>query len=588
MFLRRYEFTMAEGSPRLYDFADFRLDRGRRLLLRHDGTFVPLAAKAFDTLAYLVEHAGSVVDKEELMRAVWPDTAVEENNLTQNVSLLRRLFKEGRGEHRFIATVPGRGYQFVATVRPAMQPMPHEPRGTISIVVLPFVNISADPEYDFFGDGLADELIMALSQIDGVRVIARTSAFSFKGTQTDVRSIANTLGVSLVLEGSVRKSGTRLRVTADLVNAADGYQVWSARYDREMDLRDTLDVQDELTRAVLDAVRPNLSVRNGVVAQHRTRNVIAHEQYLKGRFHLFRMTQPGIEAGVQWFERAIQADSTYALAYVGLAHAYRMHALSLEMPPSEIGSRAKAAALKAVELDPTLAEAHAVLAFNIYWFEWAWDVAERHFGRALELDPDSADTLWMYAHLPSNAGRHEQALSAITRARMLDPLSGLITAMEGQMLLHAGRTDDAIARLVDAIELDPRSRVAHLFAASAYIEKGRFDDALAEAEAARSLTPANTQALALEVYANAKCGRRREADKAFAQLLQLAKRRYVSPYHVGIACKDLREPSEVIGWLERGLAERDPKMVFLNVEPVWHDLRDEPRFRALLKQMKFL
>src|SRR3954466_5601871 len=273
---------MSDGSTRLYEFGDFRLDRGKRLLLRHDGAIVPLAAKAYETLSYLVEHAGTVVDKDELIRAVWPDTAVEENNLTQNISLLRRLFGEGRGEHRYIATVPGRGYQLVATVRVATPPVPHEPPAASAVAVLPFVNVSADPEYDFFADGLADELIVALAKMDRVRVIARTSAFSFKGRPADIRTIATTLGVSLVLEGSVRRSGTRLRITAELVNAADGCQVWSARYDREMDMRDIFDVQDELTRAVLDAVRPNLPVQQAI-AQHRTDSVIAHELYLKGR-----------------------------------------------------------------------------------------------------------------------------------------------------------------------------------------------------------------------------------------------------------------------------------------------------------------
>src|SRR3954453_21412645 len=278
---------MADGSTRLYEFGDFRLDRGKRLLFRHDGARVPLAAKAFDTLSYLVERAGSVVDKDELMRAVWPDTAVEENNLTQNISQLRRLFGEGRGEHRYIATVPGRGYQLVAPVRVARQPTPHEPGGTVSIVVLPFVNVSADPEYDFFGDGLADELIIALSKVHSVRVVARTSAFSFKGTQADIRRIADPLGVNFVLEGTVRKSGTRLRVTAELINAGDGCQVWSERYDRELEMRDIFDVQDELTRAVRDAVKPNLSRSpegpDGLVVKHHTKNVAAHELYLKGR-----------------------------------------------------------------------------------------------------------------------------------------------------------------------------------------------------------------------------------------------------------------------------------------------------------------
>src|SRR5205085_10891967 len=183
-------------------------------------------------------------------------------------------------------TVPSRGYQFVANVR--VQPgVVHQERSIdVSVAVLPFVNVSADPEYDFFGEGLADELIVALSKMDRVRVVARTSAFSFKGTPADVRRIADTLGVHLVLEGTVRKSGTRLRVTAELVNAADGCQVWSARYDREMEMRDIFDLQDELTRAVLDAVRPNLSAHKPVVVKHRTKNIAAHELYLKGRFHL--------------------------------------------------------------------------------------------------------------------------------------------------------------------------------------------------------------------------------------------------------------------------------------------------------------
>jgi TolB-like protein len=336
-----------------------------------------LTAKAFDTLVYLVEHEGVVLHKDELMRAVWADTVVEENNLNQNISILRRALGEQRGDHRYIATVPGLGYKFVASVRTAEEPtVRREPTAGTSIVVLPFVNVSGDPEFEFFGDGLADQLIVALSKIDRVRVVARTSAFSFKRTPVDIRRIAETLGVNFVLEGTVRKSGTRLRATAELVNAADGCQVWSERYDREMEVRDVFDIQDELTRAVLEAITSNLpGTQQGTRASHGTRSPVAHELYLKGRFHLFRMTQSGIDTGVQYFERAVEADPAYALAYVGLAHGYRMQAVSLELLPTEIGPKAKSAALKAV-----------VLAFSIYWFEWAWDTAEFHFAHALALD----------------------------------------------------------------------------------------------------------------------------------------------------------------------------------------------------------
>jgi TolB-like protein len=253
---------MGDRSALAYEFGAFRLDRGRRLLLRHDATIVPLLPKAFDALTFLVEHPGLVLGKDELMRAVWPDTFVEENNLTQIISLLRRALGEARGEHRYIATVPGRGYQFVAEVRSSgdTSPSPATPPAR-SIVVLPFANVGHDPALEYFADGLADDLIASLSWLHGLRVVARTSAFFFKNRPSDIREIAKHLGVDLVLEGSVRRSGSRLRVTAQLINAADGCHLWSDRYDREIDMQDVLAVQDEIREAVLVAVKPNLAGR---------------------------------------------------------------------------------------------------------------------------------------------------------------------------------------------------------------------------------------------------------------------------------------------------------------------------------------
>ena len=578
---------MGDRPALAYEFGAFRLDRGRRLLLRQDGTPVPLLPKAFDALTYLVEREGLVLDKDELMRAVWPDTFVEENNLTQIISTVRRALGEARGEHRYIATVPGRGYQFVADVRPAGPgtSLATPPR---SIVVLPFANVGHDADLDYFADGLADDLIASLSRLDGLRVVARTSAFFFKNRPSDIREIAKHLGVHLVLEGSVRRSGSQLRVTAQLINAADGCHVWSNRYDREMDMRDVLTAQDEIREAVLGALTPSLSdVDQRPILKHKAANAAAHEMYLKGRFHLFRMTPSGIDAGVQYFKAAIEHDRSYALAYVGLAHAQRVRAVSLEMSPADVGPEGKAAALRALEIDPGLAEAHAVLAFHVYWFEWDWETAEKHFTHALKLDPNSADTHWMYAHLPSNAGRHDEALKAIAHARALDPLSGLINAIEGQFLLHAGRIDDAIVRLREAIELDPRSRVAHLVAARAYIGKGMFDAAVLEAGEAHTLTPSNTQARALEIVANVRRGEQREAKAGFKGLLQRSRERYVSPYNLAVACNGLDKTNEALAWLERGCESHDPRMVFLNVDPGWSNLRSDARFRRLLRRMRF-
>jgi TolB-like protein/Tfp pilus assembly protein PilF len=581
---------MASSTVPVYGFGAFLLDAGKRLLSGHDGKPVSLTPKAYDTLVFLVERAGAVVNKDELMQAIWPGTAVEENNLTQNISLLRRALGEERGEHRFISTIPGRGYQFIAPVSIAPAKVAASlPDTKAAIAVLPFVNVTADPAYDYFGDGLADEIISALSKLDGLRVAARTSAFSFKGKQADIREIADRLTVNLVLEGSVRKSANRLRINAQLVNAADGCHLWSERYDREIEMHDIFDVQDEITLAVVDALKMRLAqAERSAVLKHATYNIQAREMCLKGRFYVSRMTRDGIETGVSYFEKALAADPSYALAQVGLAHAYRMYGLTLEMPPLEVGPKAKAAALKAIQLDDTLGEAHAVLAFSLFWYEWEWDISRKHFERALKLDPNNAYTLWMFAHLSSNLGRHDEALAAIARARELDPLSGLIHAMEGQFLLHAGRTDDAIHRLRESLELDAKSRVAHLFTANAYIAKGLLEEAVGEASAARSLSPSNIQVVTVEAYAFAKLGRTAQAHNALEECLQTRNHRYVSPYCIALICNGLDRPEEALAWLERAFDERDPWLAFLKVEPKCNNLRPHARYIRLLNRLRLL
>jgi len=580
--------VMAPQTARIYRFGDFRLNAGKRLLSGPDGKPVSLTPKAYDTLAFLVERAGSVINKDELMAAIWPDTAVEENNLTQNVSLLRRVLGEGRGEHRYIATVPGRGYQFVAGVKVGgAMPASSEPAAAASIAVLPFVNMSGDPDVEYFGDGLAEELIDAFSKLGPMRVVARTSAFSFRGRQADVREIADRLGANLVLEGSVRKSGNRLRIIARLVDAVDGYQLWSECYDRDVGGGGIFEIQDQITPAVVDALKLKLPGGEKASVRRPTENIKARELYLKGRFHSFRMTRSGIETGVPYFEEAVELDPSYALGQVGLAHAYRMFGLSLDMPTNEVGPKATAAARKAVEMDESLAEAHAVLGFSLFIYEWAWSAAEKHAKRALELNPNSADSLWMYAHLFSNLGRHEEALALAARAREVDPLSGLINAMEGQFLLHAGRTEEAIARLREAIEIDPKSRVGHMFLASAYIETCRFSEAIAEAGAASALSLA-TQQIAYESYANAKLGKRADARNALTKLLELSTKRYVPPYNIALTYMGLGEGSEALTWLDRAFEERDPRMVFLKVEPKWKSLHDNGRYVRLLNRMNLL
>src|SRR5258708_17869784 len=283
MFLRRYE-RVPNPPVQFYEFGAFCVD-GRKRLLARDGTPVALTPKAFDTLLHLVQHSGTALGKEEMMRAIWPDTAVEENNLNQNISILRRALGDGRRERRYIATVPGRGYQFVAEVKPCREPpRPLSPGDGASIAVLPFANMSNDAGNQYFCDGLAEELINALAKLEQTRVVARTSAFFFKGKETDIREIGRQLKVGTVLEGSVRKSGSRLRITVQLIDTANGYHLWSERYDTEM--QDIFDVQDEITLAVVSALNLKLLVKEkSTILRHHTGNPHASLHYLKPQYY---------------------------------------------------------------------------------------------------------------------------------------------------------------------------------------------------------------------------------------------------------------------------------------------------------------
>ncbi|HAF12700.1 MAG TPA: hypothetical protein DCK99_03170, partial [Blastocatellia bacterium] len=322
------------------------------------------------------------------------------------------------------------------------------------------------------------------------------------------------------------------------------------------------------------------------LAKNYTANPEAYQLYLKGRYHLFKLTPPEIQTGVSYFNQAIAIDPNYALAYVGLANAYRSFSLSLDMPSTEVFPKAKAAAQKAVEIDDTLAEAHAVLGVTIFWYDWDWKAAENQFKRALELNPNSEDSHWAYAGLLSTTGRHAEGLAEIKRARELDPLSPIINATEGLNLINAGQTDEALATFQKTFELAPNFWLAHMFASSAYIEKGMYPEAIAEARKARELS-ASSQPIAYLGYALAKSGKQAEARGLLEELLKLSTQRYVPPYHIALIYNGLGARDETLAWLEKGYEQRDPKMVFLKVEPKWNNLRADPRFQDLLRRVGF-
>jgi|SRR5256714_2053377 len=577
---------MPAPQAHVYEFGEFRLDAGKRLLLRGGGEVVPLTPKVFDTLLYLVERGGVVVDKDELMRVIWPDTVVEENNLNQNVSALRRALGESRGEHRYIVTVPGRGYRFVADVKAGADVSARAQTSVSSIrnlAVLPFTPLVAEHRDAALELGMADALVARLGSGE---IIVRpiNSVRKYVELDQDPLAAGRELGVESVLEGSIQRWGDYIRVTVRLVNVSDGATLWAGTFDEKF--TNIFAVQDAIAEKVAGALAPQLGhEEKKLLTKRYTLNAEAYELYVRGRYHALKATPPEIQTAISYFRQAIDLDPDYALAYVGLADAYRSFPLNSDMPPNEFFPRAKAALQKAVAIDDTLAEAHAVLGFTIFWYDWDWGAAEGQYRRALELDPNSADAHLAYAHLLSNTGRHAEALAEAKRARELDPLNLRTNALEGQFLNHAGRTDEALARLQKTFELDQNYLLAHLFAWSVYIEKGMYVEAVAEARRARELNDLSAQPGAYLGYALAKSGKRREALAELEGLLELLAERYVPPYLVALVYNGLGERDEALDWLERGYEQRDPKMVFLLVEPKWSNLHSEPRFQDLLRRV---
>ena len=453
-----------------------------------------------------------------------------------------------------------------------------------SIAVLPFVNASENAELEYLSDGMTESLINSLNKLPNLSVKARNSVFRYKGKDVDAQQVASQLSVQAVLIGRVAQRGNDLTLSWSLVDGRNGNQLWGEQYNRK--LSDLLALQSEIARDVSTKLRARLSGEDQrMLAKNYTANTEAYQLYLLGRHHALKRTLPETQKAISYFQKAIALDPSYALAYAGLADAY-FSALAADLPPNEFLPQARAAAQKAIELDDTLAAGHAELGFIAFW-DWDWGTSENELKRALKLDPDSADAHLFYAHLLSNTGRHAEALTEAKHAKELDPLNIRINALEGQFLVCAGQIDEAVSRLQKTLELDQSFWFAHLWASNAYIEKGMFAEATAEARKAKELSSGSTLPDALLAYALAKLGQRSKAEQVLEELLKSSKERYIPPYHIALVYNGLGMRDETIAWLERGYNEREPKMVFLKVEPKWNNLRNDPRFIDLLRRVGF-
>ncbi|MEP6703452.1 MAG: tetratricopeptide repeat protein [Acidobacteriota bacterium] len=622
-------------QSQIYEFGEFRIDATKNLLSRGEGETIPLTPKIFDTLLYLVRNSGHVIEKDELMREIWTDTIVEENNLNKNISVLRGVLGEKPGEHRFILTVPGRGYKFVADVKEVgnsnetatgedanvlsnapptgHQDVRRKPNryllGVIALVVLaglslalfywwrtnsnvgsdapittvavlPFHSLVADERSEPLELGMADALISKLSDGEGIIVRPLESVRRSLSLEEDSLLVGRKLNADAVLDGSIQASGERIRISTRLLRTSDGKQLWAGQFDEKF--TDIFAVQDSISQQVAGALKVRLA---GKAKNRFTENVAAYQFYMKGRYLLLRANKPDPETSISYFQQAIDADPNYALAYAGLADAYRGRSVRGEVPSAESMPKAKAAALRAIELDDTLAEGHANLGHVMFWFDWDWDAAENQYKRALELDPNNADSLQFYAHLLSSSGRHAEALAKIKRARELDPLNLRVNAIEGMLLIYAGKPDEALATLQRTLELEPNHRLANIFAARAYIEKGMFIEAIAATEKLKENSPGVSGPVAYETYALVQSGNVADARSVLTELQTASTTRYVPPYNIALVQNALGEQEKALDFLEKAFDEKDVRIVFLKVEPRWNDLRSDPRFIDLMKRM---
>jgi TolB-like protein/Flp pilus assembly protein TadD len=455
---------------------------------------------------------------------------------------------------------------------------------TPSIAVLPFVNMSADLENEYFCDGLAEELLNALSKVAGLKVAARTSAFSFKGKDLDIREIGHTLNVNTVLEGSVRKAGSRLRINAQLINVADGYHLWSEKYDRQME--DVFDIQDEISLAIVEALKVRLlGEAAGPVMKRHTVDVEAYQLYLKGRYFWNKRSEEGLKKAIEYFNNATERDNRYALAFAGLADCYTVLSMYGVLPPNKTYPVSKAAAMRALEIDNRMAEAHASLAFVMYRYDWDWQAAGREFRHSIELNPNYAPAYQWYASYLSALGQSEDALKQIIRARELDPLSLIINRDVGMILYWARQYDQAIEELSKTLQMERSFGPAYAFLGLAYARKGMPEQAIAVLEEGLQIFQHEPFFMAQLGHALALAGQKDGAQDIFGRLVELSKRRYVSPSYLAIVCDALGEKDQVFEWLERAYEQRDDRLVFIKVDPLSDNIRLDPRFPDLLRRL---
>jgi DNA-binding winged helix-turn-helix (wHTH) protein/TolB-like protein len=605
-----------------YEFGDFALDVGEQCLLRRDtGQTIVLTTKVFETLLYFVEHAGETLDKDVLLRSIWPGVVVEENSLTQNVSTLRQALGETRGENRYIATVARRGYRFVAKVKrrdAAMEPTVAAPTAAarrprlllvaaaaVSIVViaaiiffasatrpretaplaartlaiLPFKPLLPAERNESLELGMAESLISHLSQPGRQAISPLSSVRRYGALDQDPIAAGRELGVDTVLDGSLQRSGNRLRVAARLLRVADGQQLWAQSFDQ--DFTTIFDVQDTIAARVAQAI----SVGQGVGSTRGTpytQDSEAYALYASGQFAWARQTEPSLLQAIGFFEQAIARDPNYALAYASLADTYALLGVFGMRAPREVFPKARSAVEKALSIDPDLAAAHSALGHIKMMYEHDWDGAAREYARALQIDPSLAVAYHRRGLLYAIQGDIEHALQANARAQQLEPLWLAPKGAAGNFLYLAGRYDESIQLCEKILALDEGADNARSFLIRNLLVKGDYERALAEYDRRPLQMPGSNahraQALALS-------GQRAAALAELDRVLKFSKERYVPAYDIALIYAALADTENTFLWLDRAVEDRSTLMVFLARDPMFDAFHSDPRWNALVQRV---
>ena len=592
---------MSKQENRSYEFGPFLLDPAERRLLR-EGRPVSLAPKAFDLLLVLVRDSGHLLEKDELMKLVWPNQFVEESNLPLNISMLRKALAENQNVQKYIETVPKRGYRFVGDVRQVevgvnspvfeqrmtggitLEENAGAQSSTIdSLAVLPFVNVSADPSTEYLSDGITESIINSLSRLPRLRVMARSTVFRYKGREIDAEDVGHELKVGAVLMGRVLLFGDHLIIRTELVEVGSGRQLWGEQYNRKP--KDILAVQEEIATEISEKLRLKLTERErSILTRRYTEKTEAYQAYMKGRYFWDKRTEETLNKAIEYFRQAIDMDQNYALAYAGLADCYAVLGNFSFLTPEESYPKAKTAAIKALEIDDGLAEAHASLAWVKAHYDWDWPGAERKFKRAIELNPAYAPAHYWYALFLSAMGRHEEAVAEGRRAQEVEPLSILPNAVLGWTLFFARRHAEAIEQLRATAEMEPNFLFRWVLA-GAYGQKGMHEEAITELIGEVNVPVNPALSLAMLGHGYAAAGRRDEALAVLAELQEMEKQRYVAPFFVAIIYAGLGDRARAFEWLERAYECRSWGLLWLKVDPSLDSLRSDERFTSLLRRV---